>query len=87
MILGFVEVDSDTFYGDIRPRIKDNVEILETIRDGAKKSVCPVIIKWGYKEHIKEKIIVAIGRLNGTEEKHWVVPALISYLYWAFWKF
>ncbi len=78
MILGFVEMDGDTFYGDIKPRIKDNVENLETIRDSAKKGVRPVIIKWGYKEHIKEKIIVAISRLDGTEEKHWVVPTLIQ---------
>jgi hypothetical protein len=78
MILGFVEMDGDTFYGDIWPRIKDDVEILESIRDGAKKGVCPVIIKWGYKDDTKEKIILAISRLDGTEEKHWVVPTLIQ---------
>ena len=78
MILGFVEVDSDTFYGDIWPQIKDDVETLESIRDGAKKDIRPVIIKWGYKEHIKEKIILAISRLDGTEEKHWVIPTLIQ---------
>ena len=64
MILGFVEMDGDTFYGDIWPRIKDDVEILESIRDGAKKGVCPVIIKWGYKDDTKEKIILAISRLG-----------------------
>ncbi len=78
MILGFVEMDGDTFYGDIRPRIKDNVENLETIRDSAKKGVRPVIIKWGYKDDTKEKIILAISRLDDTEEKHWVVPTLIQ---------
>ncbi len=78
MILGFVEMDGDTFYGDIRPRIKDNVEILETIRDSAKKGARPVIIKWGYKDDTKEKIILAISRLDDTEEKHWVVPTLIQ---------
>ncbi len=75
---GFVEVDSVTFYSDIWPRIKDDVEILETIRDSAKKGVRTLIIKWGFKDHIKEKFIVAIGRLDGTEEKHWVVPTLIQ---------
>ncbi len=76
MILGFVEMDGDTFYGDIRPRIKDNVENLETIRDSAKKGVRPVIIKWGYKDDTKEKAILAISQLGGAEEKHWVVSSL-----------
>jgi len=74
MMPGFVEVDSAIFYSDIWPRIKDHVEILETIRDGAKKGVRMLIIKWGYKNHIKEKLIVAIGRLDATGEKHWVIP-------------
>ncbi len=78
MTLGFVEVDSDTFYGDIWPRIKDDVEILETIRDSAKKGVRPDIIVWGYKDNTKEKFTVAISRLDDTEEKHWVVPSLIQ---------
>jgi len=78
MTLGFVEVDSDTFYVDIWPRIKDDVEILETIRDSAKKGVRSDIIVWGYKDHTKEKITVAISRLDDTEEKHWVVPTLIQ---------
>ena len=56
MILDFVEVDSDTFYVDIWPRIKDDVEILDTIRDSAKKGVHSDIIVWGYKDHTKEKI-------------------------------
>ena len=78
MTLGFVEVDSDTFYVDIWPRIKDDVEILETIRDSAKKGVHSDIIVWGYKDHTKEKITVAISRLDDTEEKHWVVPTLLQ---------
>jgi len=78
MILDFVEVDSDTFYVDIWPRIKDDVEILETIRDSAKKGVRSDIIVWGYKDHTKEKITVAISRLNDTEAKYWVVPTLIQ---------
>ena len=75
---GFVRVDSATFNDDIWPRIKDNVEILETIRDSAKKGVRTLIIKWGFKGHIKEKIVVAIGRLDATGEKHWVIPTLIQ---------
>ena len=78
MILDFVEVDSDTFYGDIWPRIKDDVEILETIRDSAKKGVHSDIIIWGYKDHTKEKITVAISRLDDTEAKYWVAPTLIQ---------
>ena len=76
MISGFVEVDSATFYGDIWPQIKDDVEILERIWDDAKKGVRPVMIKWGYKDDAKEKIILAISRPDGTEEKHWVIPTL-----------
>jgi len=78
MMPGFVKVDSATFYDDIWPRIKDNVEVIESNRDNTKKGVRTVIMKWGYKDHIKEKFIVAISRLDGTEEKHWVVPTLIQ---------
>jgi len=78
MMPGFVEVDSAIFYSDIWPRIKDHVEILETIQDSAKKGVRTAIIKWGYKDHIKEKIIVAISRLDATGEKYWVVPTLLQ---------
>jgi len=78
MMPGFVKMDSAIFYSDIWPRIKGHVEILETIRDGAKKGVRTLIIKWGYKDHIKEKSIVAIGRLDATGEKHWVIPTLIQ---------
>ena len=78
MMPGFVEVDSVTFYGDIWPRIKNDVEIIESNRGKAKKDIRTVIIKWGFKGHIKEKIVVAIGRLDATGEKHWVVPTLIQ---------
>ncbi len=78
MMPGFVRVDSITFYDDIWPQIKDDVEIIETNRDDAKKGVRTIIFKWGYKDHIKEKIVVAIGRVDATGEKHWVVPALIK---------
>lgn len=78
MIPGFVEVDSVTFYSDIWPRIKDDVEIIESNRDNTKKGVRTVIIRWGYKDHAKEKIILAISQLSGAREKHWVVPTLIQ---------
>ena len=42
------------------------------------KGVRTVIIKWGYKDHAKEKIILAISQLSGAREKHWVVPTLIQ---------
>jgi len=58
------------------PQIKDDVENLETIRDGAKKGVRSDIIAWGYKDNTKEKIIIAISQLGGAEEKHWVVSSL-----------
>jgi len=78
MMPGFVEVDSVTFYGDIWPRIKNDVEIIESNRGNAKKGIRTVIIKWGYKNHIKEKIILAISQLSGAREKHWVVPTLVQ---------
>ncbi len=78
MMPGFVKVDSATFYDDIWPRIKDDVEIIESNRGNAKKGVRTVIIKWGYKDHAKEKIILAISQLSGAREKHWVVPTLIQ---------
>jgi len=70
MMPGFVEVDSVTFYVDIWPRIKNDVEIIESNRGNAKKGIRTVIIKWGYKNHIKEKIILAISQLSGAREKH-----------------
>jgi len=78
MMPSFVKVDSVTFYDDIWPQIKDNVEVIESNRDNTKKGVRTVIVKWGFKGHIKEKIIVAIGRLDATGESHWVVPTLIQ---------
>ena len=78
MMPGFVEVDSDTFYADIWPKIKNDVEIIESNWDDDKKGVRTVMIKWGYKDLIKEKIIVAICRLDATGETHWVVPTLIQ---------
>jgi len=78
MMPGFVKVDSDTFYDDIWPRIKDDVEVIESNRDNTKKGVRTFIVKWGFKDHIKEKIIVAIGRVDATGEKYWVVPTLIQ---------
>jgi hypothetical protein len=78
MIPGFVEVDSATFYDDIWPRIKDDIEILETIQNSAKKGVRSDIIVWGYKDHTKEKLTVAINLIDDTEEKYWVDPSLIQ---------
>ena len=77
MMPGFVKMDSATFYDDIWPRIKDHVEVIESNRDNTKKGVRTLIMELGYKDH-KEKFIVAIGRLDGTEEKHWVVSTLIQ---------
>jgi len=74
---GFVRVDSATFNNDIWPRIKDEVEVIESNQDNTKKGVRTFIMKLGYKDH-KEKFILAISRLDGTEEKHWVVPSLIQ---------
>ncbi len=81
MMPGFVKMDSATFYDDIWPQIKDNVEVIESNRDDAKKGVRTFIMKLGYKDHTQEKFILAISRLDGTEEKHWVVPTLIQRVY------
>ncbi len=78
MMPGFVKVDSSTFYDDIWPRIKDDVEVIESNRDNTKKGVRTLIMELDYKDHIKEKFILAISRLDGTEEKYWVVPTLIQ---------
>ena len=75
---GFVKVDSITFYSDIWPKIKNDVEIVESNWDATKKGVCMVILKWGYKDLTKEKIVVAICRVDTTGEKHWVDPTLIQ---------
>ncbi len=78
MMPGFVQVDIDTFYAAIWPQIKNDVEIIESSWDGAKKSDRSIIIKWGYKDDTKEKIILAISQLNAAGDKYWVVPSLIQ---------
>ena len=78
MMPGFVEVEIATFYADILPQIKNGVEIIESSWDGAKKSDRSIIIKWGYKDDTKEKIILAISQLNAAGDKYWVVPSLIQ---------
>jgi hypothetical protein len=78
MMPGFVRVDSFIFYEDIWPQIKDDVEVIANTRYDTKKGGHTVVIKWGFKDHIKEKIIVAIVRVDATGETHWVVPTLIQ---------
>ena len=58
---GFVHVDRHTFYADIWPRIKKDVEAMESNWADAKKGVRPIVIKWGYKdENTGETIILAV---------------------------
>jgi len=79
MMPGFVQVDRHTFYVDIWPRIKKDVEAVESNWADAKKGVRPIVIKWGYKdENTEEKIIVAVSRADDAGEEHWVVESLIS---------
>jgi len=78
MMPGFIQVDSATFYADIWPQIKNDVEIIESSWDGAKKSDRSIIIKWGYKDDTKEKLIFAISQLNAAGDKYWVVPSLLQ---------
>lgn len=81
MLPGLVEVNSNVFYSDIWPRIRDEIEIVESNREswgGTEISFYPVIIKWGYKDNTEEKIILAITRSDDTEEKYWVVSSLLQ---------
>lgn len=79
MMPGFVQVDRDTFYVDIWPRIKKEVEAVESNWADAKKGVRPIVIKWGYKdENTGKKIILAVTRADDAGEEHWVVESLIS---------
>ncbi len=79
MMPGFVQVDRHTFYADIWPRIKRDVEAMESNWADAKKGVRPLVIKWGYKdENTEEKIILAVSRADNAGEEHWVVESLIS---------
>lgn len=79
MMPGFVQVDRDTFYVDIWPRIKKEVDAVESNWADAKKGVRPIVIKWGYKdENTGEKIILAISRADDAGEEHWVVESLLS---------
>lgn len=75
---GFVPVDRHTFYIDIWPRIKKDLEPIESNWADAKNGVRPIVIKWGYKDKItEEKVILAISRADNSSEEHWVVERLI----------
>ena len=79
MMPGFVQVDRDTFYADIWPRIKKDVEAVESNWADAKKGARPIVIKWGHKdENTGEMIILAVTRADDAGEEHWVVESLIS---------
>lgn len=79
MMPGFVQVDRHTFYVDIWPRIKKDVEAVESNWADAKKGVRPIVIKWGYKdENTEEQIILAVSRADDAGEEHWVAESLIS---------
>lgn len=79
MMPGFVQVDRHAFYADIWPRIKRDVEAVESNWADAKKGIHPIVIKWGYKDkNTEEKIILAISRADDTGEEHWVAESLIS---------
>lgn len=47
MMPGFVQVDCHTFYADIWPRIKRNVDAVESNWDDAKKGARLIVIKSG----------------------------------------
>lgn len=79
MMPGFVQVDRHTFYVDIWPRIKRDVDAVESNWDDAKKGARPIVIKWGYRDkNTEEKIILAVSRADDAGEEYWVVERLIS---------
>jgi len=60
MMPEFVKVDSSTFYKDYWPKIKRNVEVMESnwphdVKGVRTKVVLPIVIKWGYKNKSKRK--------------------------------
>jgi hypothetical protein len=79
MMPEFVKVDSSTFYADYWPKIKRNVEVLESnwphdVKGVRTKVVLPIVIKWGYKNKSKENIIIAISKSgdHGLGDEYWV---------------
>lgn len=71
MMPGFVQVDCHTFYTIYGQKINRDVEAMESNWADAQKGVRPIVIKWGYKDaDTEEKIILAISRSDGTEDKH-----------------
>ena len=78
MMPGFVQVDRHTFYVDIWPQIKKDLEAIESNWDDAKKGIRPIVIKWGYQDkNTDEKVILAISRADTVSEEHWVLERLI----------
>jgi len=79
MMTEFIKVDSSAFYLDYWPIIKRNVEAIESnwphdVKGVRTKVVLPIVIKWGYKNKLKENIIIAISQSgdHGRGDEYWV---------------
>lgn len=79
MMPDFVQIDRNTFYTDIWPRIKNEVEAVESNWADAKNGARPIVIKWGYKDKkTDENVILAITRADDSGEEYFVHGSLIA---------
>ena len=77
MMPGFVEMDGHAFYGEVWPRIRNDVEAVESNWEAARKGERPILIKWGRKdEETGEKVVVAVTMADEDGERHWVAENL-----------
>jgi len=84
MMPGFVQVDASTFYLVHWPKIKNEVEAVESNWPHAVKGVrpkidLPIVIKWGSKDKESGKTsILAISKSDESGDVHWVNEILIE---------
>ena len=77
---GFTEIDRQTFYRKIWPRIKDKVDaMVSNLADCKAAKTDLLMVEWGHKnKETGEVIIVAVSHSKKAEyERHWVDPALL----------
>lgn len=77
MIAGFKQVDRHTFLIEVWPRIKPDLEALESNWKTFKTENQPLLIHWGYiNKKTKEKKIVAIQYESHEKEEYWIKDEL-----------
>ncbi len=81
MIPGFVKIDKHVFYGEVWPKISNQVDAVQSNLPKIKlREESVLIVLWGYKHpETGENVILATSSSSAdTGDEHWVIPSLAS---------